>query len=149
MKDGRKCQQHPQNWGHLIFPKEYEQGPSDLALQMWTCGHLCQKAASPQCKSSCRSTCALWVKHAKEADENTGFCTTQFTALADPCILFWLRFKLPILIYRIFIVPGLSYVKTYIQEHLSMQVHSQKKPHPGILSLLKLQEQGEQVPCGS
>lgn len=116
---------------------------------MWTCSQLCQKAASPQCKSSCRRTCTLWVKRAKEADENTGFCTTQFTALVDPCILFWLRFEHPVLIYRIFIVPGLSYVKTYMQAHLSMQLHWQKKPHPGILSLLKLQEWGEQVPCGS
>lgn len=45
-------------------------------------------------------------------------------------------------------VPELSYMKTYIQAHLSMQLCSQKKPHPGILSLLKLQERGAQVPCG-
>lgn len=72
----------------------------------------------------------------------------QFTALVDPCIIFWLRFKDLILVYRTFIVPGLSYMKTYIQAHLSTQLHSQEKPHPGILSLLKLQERGAQVPCG-
>lgn len=55
VKDGRKCQQHPHNWAHLVFPKEYEQGPSGFALRMWTWGHLCQKAASPRCKPSWRS----------------------------------------------------------------------------------------------
>lgn len=28
--------------------------------------------------------CTLWVKCAEEADENAGFCTTQFTALVYP-----------------------------------------------------------------
>lgn len=27
VKDGRRCQQHPHNWAHVVFPKEYEQGP--------------------------------------------------------------------------------------------------------------------------
>lgn len=52
--------------------------------------------------------CTLWVKCAKEADKNTVFFITQLTALVDSCIIFSFRFKHPILIYKTFIVPGLS-----------------------------------------
>lgn len=57
MENSRTCQphagqQHPQNWAHLIFPKEYKWRPSGLTLPMWTCGYFFQKATSLWCKLS-------------------------------------------------------------------------------------------------
>lgn len=46
MRQLHACQQLPQNWAHLIFPKEYKRGPSGLTLPIWTCGYCCQKATS-------------------------------------------------------------------------------------------------------
>lgn len=67
VKDGRKSQQHPQNWAHLIFLKEYEGRsfrPCSANVDLWPPHH----SANPV-----GGACTLWVKCAKEADENTGF----------------------------------------------------------------------------
>lgn len=86
-KDGRSVSSTPRTGDTSSFQRNMSRV---LQALLCKCGLVATSARKLPHRSAnpAAGACTLWVKCEREADENTGFCTTQFTALVDPCILF-------------------------------------------------------------